>query len=171
MPAVGGSSPRLSSSALPRRMRRADARPVTRFRTALLAVTLVLTVAAYAFLLLITGFVACGISGCSGEGFGPSYAPVQAQIALGVCGLVLVPCALLVLRRSSRRRRVVAAVATGLAGSVLAMALLGLGPDGCPFGHPRTTAGPEDFSPGEPTCARDRLPLVRSASLSPAAQL
>ena len=128
--------------------------PVRHSQTALLVATVVLTAGAYAFVLLITALVACGISGCSGGGFGPSYAPEQTQIGLLVCGLLLVPSCLLLLRRRPRRLRAAGAVAAVLAGAVLAMVLLGLGPNGCPVGHSRTTAGPDAFSPGEPTCVR-----------------
>ncbi len=128
--------------------------PMRRSQTAPLIATGVLTAGAYAFVLLITAFVACGISGCSGGGFGPSYAPAQTQIGLLACGLLLVPSCLLLLRRRPRRWRAVGAVAAVLTGAVLAMALLGLGPNGCPLGSSRTTAGPDAFSPGSPTCVR-----------------
>jgi hypothetical protein len=42
------------------------------------------------------------------------------------------------------------------AGAVLAMAVLGLGPHGCPLGQSRATAGPDAWSPGSATCSADR---------------
>ncbi len=128
----------------------------------------VLTLAIYLVLLFGTGFVACGISGCSGGGFGPSYSPPQAQVGLLVCGLSLLPLAALVLQGWRRQRpdRVrpgavtvgVVIVGAGLvvaAGTVLAMSLLQLGPNGCPLGQSRATAGPAAFSPGSATCSVD----------------
>ena len=100
-------------------------------RTLLLASAAILTTAACALALLVTSFVACGISGCSGGGFGPSYDPQGTQIGILVTGLLLVPLALLVV---PGRSRYVVAMAAALAGVVATMLVLGLGPNGCPFG-------------------------------------
>ena len=89
----------------------------------------------YGLVLVVTGFLACGISGCSGGGFGPSYAPRQARTGLLVAGLVLVPLALLLLRGRSARHRALGATAAVAGGSLLAALLLRLGPDGCPWGR------------------------------------
>ena len=107
-------------------------------RVLLLGSAVVLTLAACAMSLIVTGFVACGISGCSGGGFGPSYDPRGAQVGIVVTGLTLVPLALLLL---PRRVRLGGAVVTGLVGAVGAMVLLGLGPNGCPLALERTPQG------------------------------
>ena len=99
-----------------------------------LASAAVLTTAACAVALLITSFVACGISGCSGGGFGPAYDPEGTQIGILVTGLLLVPLALLVVPGPSRY---VVAPAAALAGIVATMLALGLGPNGCPIGLER----------------------------------
>ena len=129
---------------------------MTRHRLLLLLLTTLLTVPGYVVVLGATGFLACGISGCSGGGFGPSYGPVEAQVGLGVAGLALVPVALVALHSRPVVARLAGAATAALAGTVLAMALLDLGPDGCPAGTARVTAGPDASSPGEATCARDR---------------
>ena len=115
-------------------------------RPLLLLLVLAVTAAWYAAVVFVTGFVACGISGCSGGGFGPSYAPGQAQVGLLVAGASLVPLALLV---APRGVRTAGAGAVFLGGAVLAMLLLGLGPGGCPAGLSRTTG-----ADASPTCAR-----------------
>ena len=122
-------------------------------RPLLLLLVLALTAAWYVVVLFATGFVACGVSGCSGGGFGPSYAPRQAQVGLLVAGASLVPLALLAVPRGVLRAP--GAVVAFLGGALLAMLLLGLGPHGCPSGLARTTAGADAFSPGSPTCSRD----------------
>lgn len=103
----------------------------------------------------VTGLVACGVSGCGGGGFGPVYAPGAAQVGLLVTGLTLLPLTLWVLRRRPRLVRALAAVAAVVLGAGLAMLLLNLGPDGCPQGQARATAGPEAFDPGSSTCSGD----------------
>jgi hypothetical protein len=118
----------------------------------LLVVWVLVTVAVYAALVLVTGFVACGVSGCSGAGFGPAFAPVQAQVGLLSAGLCLVPLAAFLLRGRRRASQVVGVVGAVLIGSLLAMVVLRLGPNGCPWGYSRTAAGPDAFSPGSPTC-------------------
>ncbi|GAA1825884.1 hypothetical protein ACFFOM_12390 [Microlunatus capsulatus] len=117
----------------------------------ILGITLV-TAAAFAAAVVVTGFLACGVSGCSGAGFGPAYAPVQGQIGLVVCGALLVPLAVHLLGGRPHLERVAAELVAGVVGAVLAMALLGLGPDGCPSGQTRARAGAEDFAPGTLTC-------------------
>ena len=103
-------------------------------RVLLLGSAVAVTVAACAMALVVTAFVACGISGCSGGGFGPSYDPQGAQIGIVVTSLALVPLGLLVL---PGRHRLVVAGGTALLGAVGAMLLLGLGPNGCPLGLER----------------------------------
>lgn len=114
-----------------------------------------MTVPAYVVVLFVTGLVACGISGCSGGGFGPSFAPRQAQVGLLLAGLVLLPLAWLVLRRLPVRRRLAACAGVVVCGALLAMTLLGLGPNGCPWGQARAVAGPDAFQPGAATCSSD----------------
>lgn len=114
----------------------------------------VLTAALYAVLLVVTGLVACGVSGCSGGGFGPSFAPRQAQLGLVLTGLALAPLAMVLVR--GRRHRAVGAAGMIVGGSVVAMLLLGLGPDGCPWGQAQARVGSEGFSPGALTCSSDR---------------
>jgi len=125
-------------------------------RTAFLVVAALLTVVAYGLALAVTGFLACGVSGCSGGGFGPAFSPGQAQVGLLVSGLVLVPLVVRLLRRHGRLVRLGAGVGTVVLGALLAMALLDLGPDGCPSRQERATAGPEAFEPGSATCSGDR---------------
>ncbi len=103
-----------------------------------------------------TSFVACGISGCSGGGFGPAFAPGQAQIGLLLAGAAVLPLSQLLLDGRSTRVRKIGGLAAAAAGSVLAMVLTGLGPHGCPLGQSRSTAGPDGFSPGAATCSADR---------------
>lgn len=113
------------------------------------------TVLTYGGVLLFTGFLACGISGCSGGGFGPSFSPVPAQLGMLACGATLLPLTLLVLRRRAPRQRAAAGAAVVLAGAFLAMAVLGLSPHGCPADQSRATAGPTAFEPGAATCSAD----------------
>lgn len=129
---------------------------MTRTRTAALVAVTVLTVAAFGFAVLATAFVACGISGCSGGGFGPSFDPVGAQVGLAVCGAVWLPLALLVLRGRPVRDRMLGGLGLVVAAAVLAVALTGVGPSGCPLGQSRATTGPDAFDPGAPTCSADR---------------
>lgn len=123
------------------------------------------TVVVFGAVVLVTGFLACGVSGCSGAGFGPSFSPVAAQAGLLLAGLSLVPFTLVcVSGRSSRWWPVVAAALAVAGGSLVAMLLLGLGADGCPAGRSRATASSEAFSPGSPTCSGDPEALAPSAS-------
>lgn len=123
--------------------------------TPVLVVAGVLTAAVYAVVLVVTGFVACGISGCSGGGFGPAFAPRSAQVALVVAGLVPLPLAWLVLRRLPPRRRAAACAGVVAAAALGAMVALGLGPHGCPWDQTRAVAGPDAFEPGTATCSSD----------------
>lgn len=118
-----------------------------------LALAAVATLLAYAVAVVGTGFAACGLFGCSGGK--ASYSPTAAQVGLLLCGLALVPLALLVLRRTSRAARAATAAGAAVAGAVVAMVLLGLGPHGCPASQSRTTAGPGAFDPGAATCSGD----------------
>jgi len=128
---------------------------MTKTRISALAVLVPLTAAAYAVLLWITAFVACGISGCSGGGFGTAFSPGQAQVGLLVCGAVLAPLALLLLHRQPRRTQLLGTLVLTVSGTVLAMGLTQLGPNGCPLGQGRATAGPDAFTPGASTCDSD----------------
>ena len=133
-----------------------DARPgPTALRTVLVVVAGLVTAALFVGTLLVTGFLACGVSSCSGGGFGPVYAPVQAQVGLLVAGLTLLPLVLWLLRRSPRPVQAGVGLAAVLVGAVVAMVLLDLGPNGCPGGQTRATAGPEAVEPGSATCSRD----------------
>ncbi len=122
----------------------------------LLLVALPLTVVALGIVLVVTGFLACGISGCSGGGFGPSFAPVQAQVGLLFAGLTLLPLTLLGLHGQRRSFQAAGAAVAVVAGALLAMVVLGLGPNGCPVGQSRAVASDEGFSPGSATCSADR---------------
>lgn len=104
---------------------------------------------------VVTRLLACGVSGCSGAGFGPAFAPAQAQIGLVVCGALLMPLAVVLLRARPPLVRVAAALAALVLGALLAMGLLGLGADGCPFGQTRAQAGAEGVAPGTLTCRSD----------------
>ena len=136
---------------------------MTRRRLVALVLVGFVTAVAYVLVLVVTGFVACGISGCSGGGFGPSFAPVQAQVGLVIAGLVPLPATLLLLAEHPWRLRAAGAAASALAGAGTAMVLLGLGPDGCPAGQGRAVTGPDAFQPGVATCSADR-DAVRSAA-------
>lgn len=133
---------------------------MTRSRVQLVALVLLTTVA-FAILLLVTAFVACGISGCSGGGFGPSFSPRPAQVSLLACGAAFLPLALWLLRGQPLRETVLAAVAMVAAGALLAVALTGVGPNGCPLGQSQTRGGPTAFSPGDLTCSGDRDAVER----------
>jgi hypothetical protein len=111
-----------------------------------------ITAAVFGAVVLVTGFLACGVAGCGGAGFGPAFDPVAAQVGLLLAGVALVPLALRLL--SGRRRAYLVAGAAGAfaVGSVLAMVVLGLGPNGCPWEHSRVTAGSDAVSPGTSTC-------------------
>ena len=121
----------------------------------LLLLAVPLTVVAYAVVLIVTAFVACGISGCGGGGFGPSFNPVQTQVGLVTAGYVLLPVTPLALHGWPRVARAAGGAAAVLAGGLLAMVLLDLGPHGCPADQTRATAGPEAFEPGKATCSGD----------------
>lgn len=129
---------------------------MTPTRALLTGVCVLLTAAAYGVGLVVTGFLACGISGCSGGGFGPSFDPRQAQVALLVTGATLAPLAVLVLGGRRPGRRVAVGLVAVLAGAVLAMSVLDLGPHGCPLGQSRAVVGPQGWDPGSPTCSADR---------------
>jgi hypothetical protein len=117
------------------------------------------TVVAFGGAVVITCLVACGVSGCGGGGFGPSYAPLQAQLGLLVAGFSLVPLALVLLRGRPRRYQAAGAVGALAVGVVVAMVTLGLGPNGCPWGHSRSLAGTGAFAPGSLTCIPDSGPM------------
>ena len=114
------------------------------------------TAVVFGAVVVVTGFLACGISGCGGGGFGPAFAPGQAQVGMLVAGVSLAPLALRLLRN---RRRILQGVAAGVtiaAGAALAMVVLGLGPNGCPWGQSQARAGSDAFEPGALTCSGDR---------------
>ena len=123
---------------------------VTTRRAVLLAVSAVLTLVVYGLALMVTAFVACGISGCSGGGFGPSFAPRQAQVGLLVAALVPLPLALVLLSAVAPPRRATGALLAVAAAGLLAMLLLDLGPHGCPLAQSRAVD-----SAGEATCSSD----------------
>ena len=128
---------------------------MTRSRLLVLLLAVPLTVAGYIVALVVTRFLACGLSGCGGGGFGPSYGPVEAQVGMQTAGLVLLPVTLFLLHGWPRLAQAAGGAAAVLAGALLAMVLLDLGPDGCPAAQTRATAGPNALSPGEPTCSGD----------------
>lgn len=117
-----------------------------------MVVLALVTVVAFAAVVLVTAFVACGVSGCSGAGFGPAFAPVETQVGLSLAGLCLVPLTAFLMRGRGRAVQVTGVVGAVLVGSLLAMVVLRLGPSGCPWGYSRTVAGPDAYSPGSPTC-------------------
>ena len=118
----------------------------------LMVVLTLVTVAVLVVVVLVSGFVACGVSGCSGAGFGPAFAPVQAQVGLLLAGLCLAPLAAVWMWGRRRALQVAGVAGAVLLGSLLAMVILRLGPNGCPWGYSQTTAGPDAFSPGSRTC-------------------
>ena len=119
----------------------------------LLLVAAPLTVAVYGVVLVVTAFMACGISGCGGGGYGPSYGPVETQVGLAMAGTVLLPIVLLALPGWPVPAKAAAGAAAVIAGTVLAMALLDLAPHGCPRDHDRVTSAPTEYGPGGPTCS------------------
>ena len=129
---------------------------MTRRPLLLLVPVAVLTAAAFLVAVVVTGFLACGLSGCGGGGFGPSFSPPEAPGGLLVCGATLLPLVLLALRSRPVGVRAAAGVAAVVLGSVTAMSLLDFGPHGCPLGQSRAVVSDEGFSPGTPTCSGDR---------------
>ena len=119
------------------------------------------TAAGFGAATVVTGFLACGISGCGGGGFGPVYAPRTAQVGLLVSGLTGLPLALYLLRGRPRMVRAIGAGAAVVVAAGLAMLLLRLGPNGCPWGQSQATAGPDAFTPGSRTCSADRTALPK----------
>lgn len=119
------------------------------------------TLVIYGAAVIVTAFLACGVSGCSGGGFGPAFSPTEAQIGVLVAGLCLLPLAAALAHRALRGRRhqlmgtVVAGWAAVVVGSVLAMLLSGIGPGGCPTGQSRATVGGDGSSAGDLTCSGD----------------
>lgn len=128
---------------------------MTRSRIQLAALVL-LTPLAFVVMLVVTAFVACGISGCGGGGFGPSFSPRQAQVSLLACGATLLPLVLWLMRGRPLHQTVPAAVAVVAAGALLAVSLTGIGPNGCPVGQSQARGGPTAFSPDALTCSADR---------------
>ncbi len=119
----------------------------------LLLLLAVLTVPGYLVLVVHAALVMCGISGCRGGGFGPSFAPGETQFALVLAGLGLVPLTVVALRRRPVAVRAGAAAVAIVTGALLAMVLIGAGPHGCPVDRARTTTGPGSSSPGSATCS------------------
>jgi hypothetical protein len=118
----------------------------------LMLILALLTALVFVAVLVVTGLLACGVSGCSGAGFGPDFAPVQAQVGLLSAGLCLAPLTFFLLRGRRRSYQLAGVVGAVLVGSLLAMVVLRLGPNGCPWGHARAPAGPDSLSPGSATC-------------------
>jgi hypothetical protein len=114
------------------------------------------TVAAFVGVVAVTRLVACGVSGCGGGGFGPTFSPREAQVGLLVAGTALAPLALYLARGCRPVFRAAVLAGAVAAGSLAAMAVLGLGPNGCPWGQSQAIAGPGAFSPGALTCSSDR---------------
>ena len=114
------------------------------------------TVVVFGAVVVFTGLVACGVSGCSGGGFGPAFAPARAQAGLLVAGVSLMPLGWYLLRGRRRVLQGVAAVVAFAVGASLAMVVLRLGPNGCPWGQSRATASGDAFEPGSLTCSGDR---------------
>ena len=114
------------------------------------------TVVLFVVVVTVTGLAACGVSGCIGGGFGPAFSPREAQVGLLVAGLALVPLTLLLVRGRPRVFRAASLVGAVAVGSVAAMAVLGLGPDGCPWGQSQAISGVGAFTPGALTCSSNR---------------
>lgn len=129
-------------------------------RLLLLALLGAATVVGYGVMLVVTAFLACGISGCGGGGFGRSFSPGPTQVALLLCGGCFLPFVLVVLRRQPRWIRLGGGLAVVGAGALLTMAMLDLAPSGCPVGQDRTTTS-TSTSTGEATCSGD--PSLRGA--------
>ena len=125
----------------------------------LLLLLATLTVGGFVVALVVTGFLACGLSGCGGGGFGPSFSPKQAQAGLLVCGLTLLPLVRLALRNRPLAWRATAGATAVIVGAVTAMSLLDLGANGCPQGQSRAVVSEDGFSPGTATCSGDRNAL------------
>ncbi|MBC7557870.1 MAG: hypothetical protein H7270_00645 [Dermatophilaceae bacterium] len=130
---------------------------MTRRFVLLLLLLATLTVGGFVVALVVTVFLACGLSGCGG--FGPSFSPKQTQAGLLVCGLTLLPLVLLALRNRRLAWRVTASATVVVIGAVTAMSLLDLGANGCPQGQSRAVVSHDGFSPGTATCSGDRNAL------------
>ena len=113
------------------------------------------TAVAFGVVVAVTGFVACGVAGCSGAGFGPVFSPRQAQAGLLTAGLSVLPLAVVLLRGRRRVYQVGGAAAAVVTAALVAMLVLGLGPNGCPWGQLQARAGAGAFSPGALTCSAD----------------
>lgn len=135
---------------------------MTRRFMLLLLLLATLTVGGFVVALVVTGFLACGLSGRGGGGFGPSFSPKQAQAGLLVCGLTLLPLVLLALRNRPLAWRATAGATVVIVGAVTAMSLLNLGANGCPQGQSRAVVSEDGFSPGTATCSGDRNALRAS---------
>ena len=125
-------------------------------RAWVLLVMVLLTVVGFGAMVVITGLVACGVSGCGGAGFGPAFAPVQAQVGLLVAGVSLAPLVWYLLRGRGRFLQGVGVVVAIGVGAALAMVVLRLGPNGCPWGQSQATASGDALEPGSLTCSGDR---------------
>lgn len=122
-----------------------EPRPISApFAAALVVLGLVLAVAP-AFL---AGFSICGISGCSGGGFGRSTDPGSTQLWLLVTGLVAaVPLAGYALVRRSGRLAV-AALVLAVAAALLTGLVIGSDLRGCPRNIPHDTCLEESYPGG-----------------------
>ena len=90
--------------------------PTSRPSLVIVVVSGVSTVVVFVAVVLVTGFVACGLSGCSGGGFGASFSPALAQVGLVSAGVVMVPFALVVLAGRLSLRGLAVGGAVGLCG-------------------------------------------------------
>jgi hypothetical protein len=117
-----------------------ERRPTSR-RVVLILVVLGLVLAVVPT--LAAGFVMCGVSGCSGGGFGVSTDPGTTQLLLIVAGLAAaLPLAIGAL---VRRQGALALGALGLAVATTVVAGLAIGadPSGCPRGLDAATCHDE----------------------------
>ena len=106
---------------------------------------------------LASGFVLCGISGCSGGGYGPAYSPGLTQLLLLATGFTVLPAVLACTSRLSRDVTVAVALPAVVATSALALHLIGAGFNGCPAGMLRATSTlAQAFDIQSTSCARAR---------------
>jgi hypothetical protein len=89
------------------------------------------------------GFVMCGVSGCSGGGFGVSTDPRTTQLLLVVAGLAAgLPLAVASLVRRSGALAL-GALGLAVATTVVAGLVIGVDPSGCPRGLDAATCQDE----------------------------
>ena len=92
-----------------------------------------------ALLWVVADFLLCGVSGCSGGGFGRSYAPRAVQATLLLSGIAAAAAPAAAGRSGGSRRLLGVAVILFVAVAVVGGIVIGAGVDGYPRSVPRAT--------------------------------